>query len=42
MEFDKDYYGHLSYSLSPFIIGGGISVNNQSVNDARIGVGLEW
>lgn len=42
MEFDKDYYGHLSYSLSPFIIGGGISVNGRSVNDARIGVGLEW
>jgi hypothetical protein len=42
MEFDKDYYGHLSYSLSPFIIGGGVSVNNRSVNDARIGVGLEW
>lgn len=42
MEFDKDYYGHLSYSLSPFIIGGGISVNGRSVNDARLGVGLEW
>lgn len=42
LELDKDFYYHSSYSLSPFVVGGGVSAERWKVKDARLGLGLEF
>ena len=42
VQTDKQFYGHTSYSLSPFVLGGGISADKERVGAARFGLGLEF